>query len=349
MITPLKTLLTLAALLATLAPACAASSPDVALAELPGWQSDSVQEAWPALLKSCSRLKSEASWARPCALAASLDGSDEAKVRRFLEDNFTARLLAAPDGSTDALVTGYFEPVFSGQRTADATYRFPLYALPGDLEKGKPYMTRKEIDGADVPFPGSTVIAWLKDDLDRYLAHVQGSCKIRLPDGTLISAVYAGKNTQPYVSIGKILVARGEVPAEKISMQAIREWASNHPDKLQELLWANPSYTFFMERPATEDGPPGAMNLGLTPQRSAAIDPDRVPFGTPIWLDTTLPEGDKAYRRLLLSQDKGAAIRGLRVDVYFGTGDQAGNIAGAMKQPGRVWVLSPNSAPPSDQ
>lgn len=313
---------------------------------LPGWKQDSVQEAWPAFLKTCAKLGTSAPWVRVCNLAASVDGKDAKQIRQFFEVNFTSKLLSAPDGSTEALITGYYEPVLAGSRKADAVYRFPLYSLPSDLIKGVPYKTRKEVDSGEVSIP-ATVIAYLKDDLDRYLAHVQGSCKVDLIDGTRISAVYAGKNSHQYASIGKMLVARGEIPAEKISMQAIRAWASANPERLNELLWSNPSYTFFLEREATADGPPGAMNLdgGLTPQRSAAIDPDRVSFGYPIWMDTTLPDSSEPYQKLLMSQDKGAAIKGLRVDVFFGSGHEAGELAGKMKQAGRVWVLVPIAEP----
>lgn len=333
--------------LATLLTVCTQAYGNTPVAGLPGWQTDQVQEVWPALLKSCARLRGNAFWTRPCNLAASVDGTDAGKVRRFFEENFAPQLLTAPDGNAEALVTGYFEPFLPGQRTADDHYRFPLYNVPSDLTKGVPYKTRQQIDSGEVSIP-ATVIAYLKNDMDRYLAQVQGSCKIELTDGPLISAVYAAKNAQPYVSIGKILVARGEVPAEEISMQAIRVWAYANPDRVNELLWSNPSYTFFSEREATTDGPPGAMNVGLTPQRSAAIDPDRVPFGYPIWMDTTLPNSRDPYQRLLMSQDKGAAIKGLRVDIYFGTGSAAGEIAGKMKQTGRVWLLVPIATTDND-
>lgn len=330
----------LAAVVSMLLATCVYANGDTRVAELPGWQSDHIQEAWPAFIKSCTRLQKSAPWTRVCKLAASIDATDANNIRRFFEANFTSRMLTSPDGSPDALVTGYFEPILQGRRTADDVYRFPLYNVPSDLKKGLPYITRKQIDSGEITIP-ATVIAYLKDDLDRYLAHVQGSCKIELADGKLISVVYAAKNSQPYISIGKILVSRGDVPEEKISMQAIREWASNNPERVNDLLWSNPSYTFFSEREATTDGPPGAMNVGLTPQRSAAIDPEHVPFGYPIWMDTTLPDNGAPYQRLLLSQDKGAAIKGLRVDVYFGTGAAAGEIAGKMKQTSHVWILVP--------
>jgi membrane-bound lytic murein transglycosylase A len=313
------------------------------ITNLPGWKADNVHEVWPAFIKSCNKLGNDAVWAHPCKLASSIDSTDANTIRLFFENNFIAKLVTAPDGSSDALITGYFEPILAGSRIQNELYRFPLYSLPIDIQEGVPYKTRREIDSGEAHIP-ETVIAYLKDDLDRYLAHVQGSCKIRFADGSLTSAVYAGKNSHKYVSIGKILVARGEVPEDEISMQAIREWAKENPDKLNELLWSNPSYTFFLEQPATEDGPPGAMNVGLTKERSAAIDPDRVPFGYPIWIDTTTPEDEKPYQHILASQDKGAAIKGVKADVFFGTGDVAGAIAGKMKQSGHIWVLWPISS-----
>lgn len=335
--------ITLAVLLASCASDQSSPILQSSIASLPGWQTDNVHEVWPAFVKSCKRLGNEAVWVQSCKMAASINGMDANTVRRFFENNFIAKLVTAPDGSPDALITGYFEPILAGSRVQNELYRFPLYSLPSDMQKGVPYKTRKEIDSGEAHIP-ATVIAYLKDDLDRYLAHVQGSCKIRFVDGSLTSAVYSGKNSHKYASIGKILVARGEVPEEKISMQAIREWARENPDSLNELLWSNPSYTFFLERPTTEDGPPGAMNVGLTTERSAAIDPDRVPFGYPIWIDTTTPENGKPYQHILASQDKGAAIKGVKADIFFGTGDAAGEVAGKMKQAGHIWVLWPISS-----
>lgn len=335
--------LTLAALLVSCASDQSGPILQSSIADLPGWQTDNIHEVWPAFVKSCKRLGNEAIWAQPCSLANSIDGTDTATVRRFFESNFIAKLVTAPDGASEALITGYFEPILSGSRVQNELYRFPLYSLPTDMQKGVPYKTRKQIDSGEAHIP-ATAIVYLKDDMDRYMAHVQGSCKIRFADGSLTSVVYAGKNSHKYASVGKILVARGEVPEEKISMQTIREWAKENPDRVNELLWSNPSYTFFLERPATEDGPPGAMNVGLTAERSAAIDPDRVPFGHPIWIDTTTPENEKPYQHMLASQDKGAAIKGVKADIFFGTGDAAGEIAGKMKQSGHIWVLWPISS-----
>ncbi|MEQ1663399.1 MAG: MltA domain-containing protein, partial [Thiobacillus sp.] len=145
-------------------------------------------------------------------------------------------------------------------------------------------------------------------------------------------------------SIGKLLVERGELKLEQASMQGIKDWGSRHPDKLGELLSANPSYVFFRELPSGLAGPLGAQGVPLTGGRSIAIDPRYIPLGAPVFLSTTQPNSSAPLNKLVMAQDTGGAIRGgVRADFFWGFGNEAGELAGRMKQRGRLWVLLPRS------
>jgi membrane-bound lytic murein transglycosylase A len=325
-------------------PARAEPPRPVALGNLPGWEQDALTEVWPAWQNSCLVLRGEPMWQPVCLLAEHVDGNDPAAVRRYFATQFVAEPVLPAEGEADALFTGYYEPVVRGSRVADARYRYPLYGLPTDWREGVPYAVRADIDSGRV-VPPATVIAYLDSDADRFFAHVQGSCKIALPDGSRIAAAYAGNNGHTYRAIGRMLVEQGEIAPEKMSMQAIRAWLAAHPQRATEVMWSNPRYIFFSERPAKEEGPLGALALPLTPRRSVAVDPGRVRLGAPVWIDTTLSGTGEPYRRLMAAHDKGAAIQGLRADIFFGTGEWAGQAAGAMKQRGKMWVLKPKYPP----
>ena len=170
----------------------------------------------------------------------------------------------------------------------------------------------------------------------------QGSGRIELPDGSHLRVGYADQNGHPYKSIGKLLVERGELKLEEASMQGIKAWGEANPDKLAELLNSNPSYVFFRELPNGLSGPLGALGVPLTAGRSIAVDPKFIPLGAPVFLSTTWPNSAQPLNRLMMAQDTGGAIRGaVRADFYWGFGASAGELAGRMKQQGRMWVLLP--------
>jgi membrane-bound lytic murein transglycosylase A len=168
-----------------------------------------------------------------------------------------------------------------------------------------------------------------------------------LPDGKTIRLAYADHNGHPYVSIGKWLADKGEIPLAQTSMQNIRAWAKRNPNRVQEMLNANPALVFFQEEPVTdpEIGPKGAYGIPLMAQRSIAIDTNFVPLGTPVFLSTTMPSSKESLNRLVFAQDTGTAIKGpARADFYWGFGEAAGNMAGRMKQQGQMWALWPKQA-----
>lgn len=339
--------------------------------ELPGWQQGRQAEAWPALLASCQRLANEdPAWDALCAEARLLpEEPDAAQARAFFETRFRPRVVNSQDDDRDGLITGYYEPLLLGAREPGGPYRHPLYAPPPELvkldmaaaypalegqrvrgrltEEGvvKPFWTRAEIDTDPSPLAGHELL-WVDDPIDRFFLHIQGSGRVRLTDGTTVAVRYGGQNGRPYRSIGKMLVERGELAREAVTLDRLRTWLRNHPDRMESLFNDNPSYVFFRlaERGSTQ--PTGTLNVPLTPQRSVAADPDHIPLGAALWLDTTLPlpQGGPgpAYRRLVFAQDTGGAIGGpVRLDLFFGHGQPAEWLAGRMKQRGRVYYLEP--------
>ncbi|MDQ6683732.1 MAG: MltA domain-containing protein, partial [Pseudomonadota bacterium] len=322
--------------------------------ELPGWSSDRTAAAWPAFERSCARPAPE--WRATCAAAraAKFDAeSADRDIRAWFERWTQPYRIESGDGRRDGLVTGYFEPLVAASRVRSAEFAQPLYAPPADLQTRKPYWTRRQIDlaaSAQRSLRGRE-IAWVRDRLDVLLLQVQGSGRLafageRGAPPQVVRIAFAAHNDQPYVSVGRWLVERGELTLEQASWPAIRAWARQHPHRLDELLHANPRYVFFREEPLPDPtlGPKGAQGTALLPGRSIAVDPQSVPFGTPVWLDTTRPLSSRPLQRLVVAQDTGAAITGaVRADYFWGWGAEAEAEAGRMKQPLRMWALWPKS------
>jgi len=316
--------------------------------ELPGWQADTTRELWPALQRGCD--KPAPGWEAVCAAARGAVPTGDAEARSWLMQRLRPYRVESLEGSADGLITGYFEPLVEAQRQARAPFRVPLHALPDDLATRRPWWTRQQIDtlpSAQAALRGRE-LAWVADPLDALLLQIQGSGRLALAEanGTrkLVRVAYAGHNDQPYKSVGRWLIEQGELKAEQASWPAIKAWARANPKRLNELLWSNPRYVFFREEPLPDPalGPRGAQAVPLTPGRSIAVDPLAVPYGTPVWLDTTEPLTSTPLRRLVMAQDTGSAITGaVRADYFWGWGEQAEAQAGRMKQALRVWVLWP--------
>ena len=335
------------------------------------WQSDAVDEAWTAFLRGCATLKKRSAWQAVCSDAESMPTPDTATARAFFLRAFRPYAASQEDGSPEGMVTGYYEPLIKGDRVRTRRAPYPLYAAPDDLitvdlasvypelkslrlrgrlvgNKLVPYYTRKDIEnGANGGngFKGKP-IAWAEDPVELFFLQVQGSGRIELPDGSHLRVGYADQNGHPYQSIGKLLVERGELRLEQASMQGIKNWGANNPDKLPELLASNPSFVFFRELPDGLPGPLGSLGVPLTAQRSIAVDPRFIPLGAPVFLATTHPYSNQPLNRLVMAQDTGSAIRGgVRADYFWGFGSEAGEQAGKMKQKGRMWVLLPKDYP----
>jgi len=333
-------------------------------ASLPGWDTAQLEPSLRAFMAGCPR--SSGPLIAACASATTVAEGDEAAARRFFETVFIPYSVVAESGDT-GLVTGYYEPILSGSRTRDALNRYPIYGVPDDLVvvdlasvnpevrglrlRGRldgrrlvPYASRGEIDSSGgVRAP---VLAWTADPVELFFLHVQGSGQIQLDSGERIRLGFAEQNGHPYRSLGRYLVDRGEMPLEQASMQGIKSWAAANPGRLQDALAANPSYVFFREL-ADPRGPIGALGVALVPEHSIAVDRRFVPLGAPVYLATTRPNSEEPLRRLVAAHDTGGAIRGaVRADFFWGTGAEAGALAGRMRQPGKMWLLWPRGERP---
>ncbi len=336
---------------------------EVAWSKLPGWEKDRHAAAWPALRRSCEKLASrDAAWENICLTARTLESPDDATARAFFETHFRAHRMHAESGR-EGLITGYYEPLLNGSMTRNDRFRWPLYKRPDNLLivdlaslypelKGRPvrgriegnrvvpYYSRAEIGNGRNPLAGNELL-WVEDPVELFILQVQGSGRVRLPDGSQVAVGYADQNGHPYRSLGGRLIELGELTREEVTLTRIRDWLAAHPEETGALLNANPSYIFFTQRDASLDGPLGSLGVALTPERSVAVDPAYIRLGLPVWLDAELPDG-KPLQRLVMAQDTGGAIQGpRRVDLYFGAGPEAGQAAGFMKSRGTVHFLMP--------
>jgi membrane-bound lytic murein transglycosylase A len=316
--------------------------------DLPGWDEDRVLQALPALQAGCAR--PAPGWAEVCARLLLDPPADEAALRALLTTHLQPWRIESPEGDADGLITGYYEPLIEARRRPDARFKVPLHALPDGLAADRPWWTRREIDrlpAARAALQGRE-IAYVADPLDALVLQIQGSGRLRIvePDGRVqtVRLAYAGHNGHPYRSVGRWLIERGALTPASASWPAIKAWARANPQRVDEMLWANPRVVFFREEPLPDPalGPRGAMGVPLTPGRSIAVDPRSLPYGSWVWLDTTEPLSRTPLRRLATAQDTGSAIVGaVRADYFWGWDDTAETQAGRMKQPLRMWVLWP--------
>jgi membrane-bound lytic murein transglycosylase A len=308
------------------------------------------------------------SWLYTCAAARAM-GASKRLARIFFETAFVPFVVTA--GRTrEGLFTGYYEPELSGRRARSARFSVPLLARPDDLvsvdlglfrdaHKGERIAGRVE-NGRLIPYadrrslevealvkdsdPLRRAIVWVDDPVDAFFLHIQGSGRVRLEDGTVIRVGYADQNGHPYTAIGRLIAERAGLDPKKVTMQSIRAWLSSHPDQAQALMDENASYVFFSEKPVGDPklGPDGALGVALTPGRSLAVDRALHALGAPIYVETSLPD-QSPFRRLMMAQDVGGAIRGaVRGDIFFGFGTEAAALAGAMNAEGRMTVLLPH-------
>lgn len=300
--------------------------------QLDGWENDDHAAALRTFLNTCQDMK-ELDWTAVCKFAQT-----NPEPRQFFELFFRPVLI---DDGQDALFTGYFEPELDGDQYRSARYRYPVYKMPGEALAQSPWLTRREILDGDVMSGRGLEIAWVDDPVELFFLQIQGSGRIKLPDGRYIRVGYRGANGHPYKSIGVELVRRGVYQPHQVSAQVIKNWVRRNPDDGRELLYHNPSYVFFREvsKVPADHGPLGAMNRSVTAMRSIAVDPSYVKLGAPVWIEK---DGETPMRRLMIAQDTGSAIKGpQRADVFFGTGDKAGLEAGKLRDPGRMMVLMP--------
>ncbi|MFT4619007.1 MAG: membrane-bound lytic murein transglycosylase A [Dinoroseobacter sp.] len=300
--------------------------------DLEGWGGDDPAPALAAFQTTCAQLD-PVDWDTVCS------GADDApSARAFFEAHFLPVLMAPTE---TALFTGYYEPEIVASRTRRAGFETPLYRAPPEMPRGRPWLTRAQIEN-ERPLAGRGLeIAWVHDPVEAFFLQVQGSGRLQLQDGGVIRVGFAAKNGHPYRSVGQELIRRGLFEAHRVSAARIARWVASNPRDGKRLLQHNPSFIFFREvnEVPPEMGPLGAMNRSVTPGRSIAVDPAHVPLGAPVWIEK---EGAAPIRRLMIAQDTGSAIKGpQRADIFFGTGDEAGRIAGRIRDGGRMVVLMP--------
>jgi membrane-bound lytic murein transglycosylase A len=350
----------------------------VAFADIPGWTEDDHRAALSAFRRGAAILDRHPPKRRligldPEALAAAIRRAgplsaaiDPDTARRFFEENFTALEIRPREGG--AFFTGYYEPIVAGSRAPSDAFPVPLYAPPHDLvavdpdspppgiEPGYrfarttgegivPFFERGEIERGALTGQGLE-IAFVSDPVEAFFIHVQGSARLRLAEGGEMRVTYAAKTGHPYTSIGRELIAMGALPQGGATMQTIRAWLAAHPEEAPKVMARNRSFIFFREAPVDDPvlGPVAAAKVPLTEGRSLAVDRLVHSFGTPVFVAATLP-GGALFRRLMVAQDTGSAIVGpARGDIFLGSGDAAGEVAGALQSRGRFIVLSPREA-----
>jgi membrane-bound lytic murein transglycosylase A len=358
----------------------------VAFAELEGWAEDDHNAALAAFLKSCRAILAGTKAmreARPlygalydvCRKAVEARPQRPGEARAFFEQNFRP-LRISPLGESDGFITGYYEPIVEGTREPTGDYTFPLYRKPPTLllggrmlavnfssqaRKGKkrhivkrrlvPFYDRAAIENGALA-GRNLEICWLKDPIDAFFAHIQGSVRVKLDDGELLRLNYFAQNGHPYVAVGKFLIERNIIPRDEMSMDRIRQWMEANPEDGRQLRLKNKSYVFFRETNlAPDEEPVGAQGVSLTPGRSIAVDRNLHVYGTPFFIAAELPieseQPTTPFRRLMVAQDTGGAIIGpARADIYFGAGEETGSIAGRLRHPGRFVMLVPNAVDP---
>jgi membrane-bound lytic murein transglycosylase A len=317
-------------------------------AELPGFQDDALHEAWNAWLKSCERPGPV--FAPLCGEVRRLSIASGQEQRAWMVARLQPYRVETHQGVADGLLTSYYEPVLKASRQRGTGFEVPLYRPPAGLGSRKPWFSRQEIDTlpeARTALRGRE-IAWADNPVEVMSLHIQGSGRLNItePDGSqrIVRVAYAGSNEQPFRSVTQWLVDQGEGRMVAPWVESTKAWASKNPQRVQQMLWSNPRYTFFQEQPLSPFdaafGPRGAQGVPLTPGRSIAVDPGSIPYGTPVWLASS--GGTANLQKLVLAQDTGSAITGaVRADYFAGTGIDAGQLASRVNQPLKLWVLWP--------
>ena len=350
---------------------------------LPGWPDDDLRPAFAALLKSCLAISSDVPAQRSgMPTPPSLKGACEhaqahvpadrlADIRQFFQSFFVPFKVSLDAG--EGFLTAYYEPEVEGSLSPSRAFPVPLLGRPADLvtfSQGEPRpagiddslaAARRLPDGSFVPFPDRAAIedgalegeglalVWLKDSVDLFMVHVQGSTRVRLPDGKILRFTYAGRNGHPYTSIGKVIVGEGHMDLEMMTLARLTGWLRENKLAARRIMRLNRSYIFFARNDSlpASSGPIGGSGVALTPHRSIAVDRTIWPYGLPFFLETKLPQlegGERMLRQLMIAQDTGTAIVGpARADYFMGSGDEAGIRAGLVRHAMQFTVLWPIS------
>ena len=346
--------------------------------QLPGWKATSPKQSLVAFQSSCRTfLKQDsnksvgttlipltiADWQPACRAANAVKPLTASSARTFFETWFTPAVYTKKH-PVEGLFTGYFLPLLQGSAVKTSTASVPLYGMPSNIIRANlglfdpklnpqriagrvnkkmliPFYTREAINNGAIHHK-APVLAWLKSPIDRQFLEIEGSGAVEFPNGKRVYIGYAGENGHPYTSIASVLIKEGTLTRDNASTTHIKHYLESHPSEMNRVLNKNKAFVFFRKLPGAAVG---AQGVPLTPGYSLAIDRQWIPYGTPLWLDTTTTEKDQKktpFQRLMVAQDTGGAIRGVvRGDVFWGAGEQAKFMAAHMQEKGRYWILIP--------
>ncbi len=343
-------------------------------ADLPATRDEDWEQALKAFQVSCTTMQHYSLWREACRNA---QGMPQGLARAFFEGNFELWKVSAKDSQSGffidkGLMTGYFEPILRASRVRHGIYQYPIYGVPDDLItveldsihpqlkglrlRGKlqgrklvPYDDRKGI-ATRKDLEKKHVICWADDPVEAFFLQIQGSGRVLLDNGALLRIGYADQNGHPYRSLGAWLIENAGLTRDEMSMQRIKQWVRDNPQRRQELLNANPNFVFFAEREGYSDdqGPVGAQGVPLTPLASVAVDRRYWKLGVPFVTVASQSMPAMQFARPVIAQDTGGAIKGvLRFDYFWGLGNEAGNRAGSQKSDVSAWVMVPKGHSPA--
>jgi len=322
--------------------------------DLPNWKNENYDEVLASFVNNCRAQKSVNLYDKLCITAQTATDAKE-----FLENNFSPYFIVPDETQEETIMTGYFEPELHGSLTQTQRFKYPIYETPKDLlvialdsvypdlkqyrlrgrldeKRVVAYYSREEINKLDI---NAEVICYCDSKIDRFFLEVQGSGRVKLDNGDLLYIGYDNQNGHSYNSIGKYLVKNGELTQKEVSLQTIRAWFKANTNRVDEVLNHNTSFVFFKQR---QNPASGSLGLVLTPLRSIAVDRRYIPLGSMLYLSALGEKKD--YKRIVFAQDTGGAIKGaLRADMFLGFGDEAGEIAGELKAPLKLWILLPKT------
>lgn len=301
--------------------------------DLVGWELDDHDAAFAVFLHTCELLD-DPQWDPICAIGFDYTGTPKSFFELFF------RPVKIDDGQ-DGVFTAYYEPEIRGSERPTGRFNIPVYRRPPEIAAGTANYTRRDIEEEGVLKGRGLEIAWVEDPVELQFLQIQGSGRIKLPDGSSIRLGFGGHNGHSFRSLGDELVRRGIYNIHQVSAEVIKNWVSRNPVQGRDLLSHNTSYVFFteLEHLPAHSGPIGAMARSISAGRTLAVDPAYTPLGAPVWIEKG---GAEPFSRLMVAQDTGSRIKGAqRADIFWGTGDDAGKAAGRIKDAGRMVVLLP--------
>ncbi len=324
----------------------------VEFSNIDGFYDDNLDFALEVFKKACIKSSKREFFSSVCEKSKEYDNGEE-----FFTKYFEPKLLYSSE-EKEGLITGYYEPLLNGSLYKTSRFKYPIYKVPNDLIKLDnlpkykefkeykyraknqngtlvPYDTREEIRNRD----DLEVICYVDDDIDLFFLHIQGSGRVKLQNGEILNVGYASQNGRKYFAIGRELVDKNYVSKENISMQTIRKFLEENPHKKEEIFNLNESYIFFRKAKQTATG---SLGVPLVAKRNIAVDRRVIPLGLPVFIDTKNPITNKDIEKLVVAADTGGAIKGVvRADYFFGYGEKASELAGKMKENGKLYVLIP--------